>query len=196
MNVNERRVFFFARHGETDWNVGGRWQGQTDVPLNDRGRAQAHALGARMRQEGIFALASSDLSRARETAEIAGKELGLAVGFVDPVFRERAYGIFEGLTRQECVTRYPAEWAAFEHNPRMPPDGVEPLALVAGRMRLGLQRLITRGEAPVLIVSHGRAIRSLVTLISGHETAPLRNGGVVRVEVENGEPVRASPFAA
>jgi probable phosphoglycerate mutase len=196
MSASDRRVFFFARHGETNWNAEGRWQGQTDVPLNEQGRAQAKALGIRMRAEGIVGLASSDLARARETAEIAGRELGLALGFVDAVFRERAYGIFEGLTQEQCIARYPTEWATFERSSRTPPDGVEPLALVAGRMLLGLRGLIARGEAPVLVVSHGRAIRSLVTLIAGREPAPLRNGEVVRIDVENGEVVSVSPVAA
>lgn len=192
--MNERRIFFLARHGETDWNAAGRWQGQTDIPLNDVGRAQAKALGARLRDLGIRTVASSDLARARETAEIVSRELGLELGYVDPTFRERAYGIFEGLTREECVARYPDQWGRFEHDPRVPEDGVEPLAFLAGRMLVGLRRVIARCAHPGLIVSHGRAIRSLAGLLTGEEPSPIPNGGVYRVLVENGEPVSASLF--
>jgi broad specificity phosphatase PhoE len=188
--MNEGRIFF-ARHGETDWNAAGRWQGQTDVPLNEVGRAQARALGVRMRGEGIRALGSSDLSRARETAAIVGEGVGIEPSFVEPAFRERAYGIFEGLTREECVARYPREWRAFEDDPRTPPDGVESLAVVTERMLVGLHRLIARREDRLLVVSHGRAIRSIVTAIAGVEMTPLRNGGVVEVVVLNGAPASA-----
>ena len=177
-------MVFFARHGETDWNAAGRWQGQTDVPLNDVGRAQAKALGERLRAEGIRAIASSDLSRARETAEIVARELGLGPVTLEHAFRERAYGIFEGLTREECMTRYPEEWKPLRGRSlarRLP--GVEPLESVAGRMLLGLRRAAERMEHPALIVSHGRAIRSLVSLVTGKPVAPIANGGAYRFVV-------------
>jgi broad specificity phosphatase PhoE len=197
--MSETQVFFFARHGETDWNAAGRWQGQTDIPLNDVGRAQARALGVRLRalpelrdqEKGIRAIFASDLSRALETAEIVARELGLGVVPTDAAFRERAYGIFEGLTREECVARYPAEWALFERDPRATPPGVESLAMVAGRMLVGLRRVSDEGVHPALIVSHGRAIRTLAGVIANEPTTPLANGGVYRVEVKNGEPVSA-----
>jgi probable phosphoglycerate mutase len=144
--MSETRVFYFARHGETDWNAVGRWQGQTDIPLNDVGREQARALAARIRLEGIRAVGSSDLSRARETAEIVARELGLAASYMDPAFRERAYGIFEGLTPAECLTRHPHEWARFESDPRAEQLDVEPIAALAGRMLIGLRHAAGRLE--------------------------------------------------
>jgi broad specificity phosphatase PhoE len=200
--MSETQVFFFARHGETDWNAAGRWQGQTDVPLNDVGRAQARALGLRLRElpelrdpeKGIRAILSSDLSRACETAEIVARGLGLGLAAVptDAAFRERAYGIFEGLTREECVARYPAEWALFERDPHATPPGVESLAMLAARMLTGLRRVSEAGVHPALIVSHGRAIRTLAGVIASEPTTPLVNGGVYRVVVEKGEPVSAT----
>ena len=83
------RHLLLARHGETDWNVAGRWQGHTDVPLNATGRAQALALAERLRNEGIAAVATSDLSRARHTAEIVAGALGVPVALVDPALREQ-----------------------------------------------------------------------------------------------------------
>ncbi|MGO8992798.1 MAG: histidine phosphatase family protein [Polyangiaceae bacterium] len=193
--MTTRRVFFFARHGETDWNASGRWQGQTDTDLNAVGRAQASVLAARLRGAGIRAVGSSDLSRARQTAEIVARELGLELGYTDSAFRERAYGVFEGLTREECLARHPVEWARFESDPRAAPSGVEPLDSVAGRMLIGVRHAAERMEPPALIVSHGRAIRSLVSLVTGALAAPLANGAVVRIVVENGVPVDATPLA-
>jgi broad specificity phosphatase PhoE len=188
-------VLYFARHGETEWNASGRWQGQTDIPLNEVGRAQAKSLAGRLREAGVRAVGSSDLSRARETAEIAARELGLLVSHVDHAFRERAYGIFEGLTREQCVERYPSEWNRFEDDPLGPPPGVEPLAHVGVRMLAGLKRAAVEMVLPALIVSHGRAIRSLVTAATGADTDPLPNGAIYRFVLENGVPVEATPLA-
>src|SRR5919198_186378 len=68
--MSDTQTLFLARHGETEWNAAGRWQGHTDVAINENGRAQARALAERMRREGVAAIASSDLARARITAEI------------------------------------------------------------------------------------------------------------------------------
>ena len=207
--VNANRVFFLARHGETDWNAAGRWQGQTDIPLNDVGRAQAEAIAPQLRAEGIAGIASSDLARARETAEIVGRGLGLGLAYVDAAFRERAYGIFEGLTREECEARWPAEWARFERDPNALAPGVESLASVGERMLAGLRHVIARGDAepdarggPWLIVSHGRAIRTLTSLVAEPASGlavlartPLKNGAIYRFVVESGVPVSVTPFA-
>src|SRR3954471_15381320 len=102
-----QRVLFLARHGETAWNLEQRWQGQTDVTLNDAGRAQAAALAARLAAHRITRIVASDLSRARETAEIIARGLGIDGVLLDAGLRERGYGIFEGLTRGECEAQHP-----------------------------------------------------------------------------------------
>src|SRR5580692_5417769 len=104
------RTIYLARHGETDWNAAGRWQGQSDVPLNARGRQQALGLGAALRalRDGrVTAIVSSDLSRAQETATIAGGVLGHADAYVDAGLRERTCGVLEGLTRADCELLHP-----------------------------------------------------------------------------------------
>src|SRR5580698_2711061 len=100
------RLVFLARHGETDWNVAGRWQGHTDVPLNANGRAQALSVAEALRGAGLSGVVSSDLSRARETAKIVGESLGVEVAYLDADLRERTFGVFEGLTRDECEQRH------------------------------------------------------------------------------------------
>ena len=93
-------TLLLVRHGETDWNAEGKLQGHTDRPLNAYGRRQAQTLAERFASESIDALYASDLSRARETAEILGAKLGLGVE-VDPDLREKNWGNWEGLTSEE-----------------------------------------------------------------------------------------------
>jgi hypothetical protein len=119
------RLLFLARHGETYWNVAGRWQGHADVPLNATGQAQALALAERLRGAGIAAVATSDLLRARGTAEIVAGALGVQVALVDPDLREQRFGRFEGLTPRECEERYPSDWARYTADPRPGPPGGE-----------------------------------------------------------------------
>jgi broad specificity phosphatase PhoE len=131
------RLLYVARHGETDWNAQMRWQGHTDVPLNDTGRAQARALAQSLRSlpsSGPLAgVVASDLSRAHETASIVAAELGLAVAYVDPGLRERAFGVFEGLTREECETLHAEAWGAWLESKR-PPRGGEAHEVLTARV--------------------------------------------------------------
>ena len=102
-----------VRHGETAWNAEHRVQGQLDVPLNAVGEAQALAAARALAQERFDAVYSSDLERARKTAEPAASALGREV-LLDRDLRERHYGVFERLTYAEVKTRYPEDYARFE----------------------------------------------------------------------------------
>src|SRR5262245_53202123 len=99
-------VFYIIRHGETDWNLSGRWQGHADVPLNALGRAQAQRLAERLRREDtrLDSIYSSDLLRAWETALIIGDALGVAPRPL-PALREIDVGAWSGLTRAEVLMR-------------------------------------------------------------------------------------------
>lgn len=111
------------RHGQTDWNAAKRLQGHSDTPLNEKGIEQALALAETLREEKLEAIFSSDLQRARRTAEEIAKWHNLPVT-VDPAFRERSYGAFEGLSRDEIKTRYPeshAAWYAADPDHVFPP---------------------------------------------------------------------------
>ncbi len=101
------------RHGETEWNAERRIQGQIDIGLNEIGRHQAEAAGRWLKTAGIMALYSSDLQRARSTAEAIGQALGLVPTLI-PEMRERHYGLFQGLTYVEAQARYPEGYGAFE----------------------------------------------------------------------------------
>ena len=193
------RHVLLARHGETDWNVAGRWQGHTDVPLNATGRAQAAALAERLRREGIAAVATSDLSRARHTAEIVAGALGVPVAIVDPGLREQRYGSFEGLTPRECEERYPDHWARYVADPSAGPPGGESRAAVLDRVLLAVREAAARLACPPLLVTHGGAIRALLAAFPATHGAPasgaprpIPNGGLVRVSLAAGQPIEAT----
>jgi broad specificity phosphatase PhoE len=179
-----RRFVFMARHGETDWNAEGRWQGHTDVPLNANGRVQAVTVAEALRGTGLSGLVSSDLSRAHETARIIAATLGLDVAYVDPDLRERMFGVFEGLTRSDCERLHPEAWRAWVEEQR-PAEGVESPVAVAARVSGAIGRAaerIARDGAPVLLVTHGGALRSVVQKATGAPIGPIANGAIWRVE--------------
>ena len=115
------RRILLARHGQTSWNALGKLQGHTDVELNEVGREQARALAAKLASAELTAVWTSDLSRARQTGEIVAAALGLAAPAVDPELRERHYGVFEGLSRDECATQHPEAWQDWTAQKGAPP---------------------------------------------------------------------------
>ena len=146
------------RHGQTVWNAERRFQGQSDIPLDEVGQAQAGRaarLLAALRPDLIVA---SDLSRAAQTAAPLSRLTGLEVT-LDKDLRERSGGRWEGLSDTEIRTRYPAEHASWT-----PPDG-EPSALVAERVAGALLRVAEAVSGPAMttglavVVSHGAALR-------------------------------------
>jgi broad specificity phosphatase PhoE len=178
-----RRILYMARHGETDWNAAGRWQGHTDVPLNDKGREQARALAEALRAHGIAAAASSDLSRARDTARIVAEVLGVGFAHADPDLRERRFGIFEGLTRHECETLHPGPWRDWVTAQRTP-EGGETQKQLADRVVAGATRVVREVATDArgaLIVTHGGSLRAFVHAVTGEMPQLVGNGDVWRV---------------
>jgi probable phosphoglycerate mutase len=178
---------YLARHGETSWNLEGRWQGQTDVALNATGQAQARELARRLSDQGLTWVASSDLRRARETAAIVADALGLVLGPTDARLRERRFGLFEGLTRQECEARHPEAWARYRSDSRILPAGAEPQDEVVARMRAGVLAMARERRGSVgghgLIVAHGSCLRVLLATRLGRMPGPLPNGFWCRVAI-------------
>lgn len=155
-----------ARHGETLDNVVPRFQGWRDTPLNDTGRRQAFALGARLaeREEPVASLWSSDLSRARETAEIAGAALGLRP-ILDWRLREGFRGRWEGLLMEDVARDEPelyGAWMRDEPSFRFP--GGESLRDQQERVLAALHDIHARGPLPALAVCHGGSIRVMLAL--------------------------------
>lgn len=142
------------RHGQTTWNVEERFQGHTDIPLDDVGTAQAERAGRLLAALRPDAIVSSDLGRALATARPLAALTGLAVA-IDKDLRERSGGLWEGLTGAEIRERFPAEHATWS-----PPQG-EPAEEVATRVAAALERVadgLPDGGLAV-VVSHGAALR-------------------------------------
>lgn len=190
------RIIYLARHGETEWNRVGRWQGATDIPLSDAGRAQARALAVKLRERGIARVHASSLSRALETAQIIAEHLGLPAPAVDERLRERGYGVFEGLTREQCAKQFPAEWERYLAQGRVTPPGGEPHNEVVARVRAAIDQIAgaagTAAEA-ILVVAHGGCIRALIHALAGFYPPPVQNGAVFRLRFQRGAFVSAEP---
>ena len=117
-------TILLIRHGETAWNAVRRLQGHIDIPLNAEGERQAGALAQALAAAPIDAIVSSDLARARQTAQAVADQFdGLTVA-TDPLLRERCYGVFEGMLYSEVEREYPADfvlWQARDIDAVMPP---------------------------------------------------------------------------
>ncbi|HEY1551082.1 MAG TPA: histidine phosphatase family protein [Kofleriaceae bacterium] len=182
-------MILLARHGETEWNAIGRLQGHTDVELNDNGRAQARALAAELAAANIASVWTSDLARARETGAIVAAALGLDPPRALADLRERRFGVFEGLTRDECAARYPDAWRAWTSRTEHPPGG-ESREDATARMARGIDRV--RGEAgTALIVTHGGVMRLWIANVTGEAVPLVANGAVYTVE-HDGAAVRCA----
>ena len=152
-----------VRHGETDWNAQRRYQGQSDVPLNDAGHRQAAALAQRLEGVDISAIYSSDLRRARQTATAIASLHPLPVRD-EPRLKEISFGRWEGLTYGEIQERWPEEMAAWFADPiQVTPPGGETLAQVAGRVKAALDDIVrANAGGTVAIVAHGGTLRVLL----------------------------------
>lgn len=172
------KTVYLFRHGETDWNKAQRLQGSTDIPLNETGRTQALRLREFFVSNPIDVVLSSDLSRARETAEIARGNLNVEI-VTDPRMRETNLGQAEGLTQPEIIERFGDHaWHAwYEHNPRSVPfrfPGGETKIEHLTRLLEGLEAFLTMTpHARIGVASHGGAMRRLIHHLRPEISTPL-----------------------
>lgn len=156
------------RHGQTDYNLTARMQGQVDIPLNEHGLAHAARAAAALVDMTPTAIVSSDLSRASSTAGMLAELTGLEVT-LDPRLRERSFGLFEGLTRPEMVERWPDAFTRWRRGEEVEEVGIEPRALVAERVAGAVTEAAGRLERDevLVVVGHGSALASGVTRLIG-----------------------------
>ncbi len=178
--------FYLVRHGQTDWNLLGKWQGQSpDAPsLNDTGIAQALAIHEELSAMKFSAIYSSDLLRARQTAELIADLLNLDVT-IEPRLREMNLGAWEGMLSDDIKTRYPHELEERKRNPfeARAPQGESPREVAARVIAAADEIAAWHPNGPVLIVSHGVAL----AVITCHAR------GISLTEVYEHIPDNASP---
>lgn len=183
-------TFFLIRHGETEWNRAGRWQGMADVPLSTLGRAQAQALAQRLADERFTVdyVYSSDLSRAWETAQIVAQRLDLAVQPL-PALREIDVGAWSGLTRAQIVEQFPGAFT--EHHSAPNGEGREAFWQRVTHAVLGLAE--QHDGQRLLLSTHGGVIRALLGHIAewrGEPTVqvpPITNTSITVVHFFDGQ---------
>ncbi len=175
------------RHGETDWNVEGRYQGQADPPLNARGLAQARALAERWKREGIrpAAIYASPLRRAWQTAQILAEAVDAPL-IPEPRLKEICLGEWEGVLTPEIMRRWPETFRDWEERPweTRPPSG-ETIAEVQKRVYAAVDDIIAQHpNDTVALVAHRLPLALLKIRYQGYDPADVRRIPIPNAEAE------------
>ncbi|MCD2491754.1 histidine phosphatase family protein [Lacrimispora sp. NSJ-141] len=157
--------FILIRHGETEWNTAGRYQGQTDVPLSERGRAQAAALGKRFESIQVDAVYSSPLQRAYDTARAVAEPKGLPIHKVDGI-KELDFGEWDGLTKEMIEEKFGEAFSLYRIEPFHYPMAGEG-TLNRAKLRVGealedIKEKYRHTDKTVVVVAHGGILKLAV----------------------------------
>lgn len=161
---------WLLRHGQTNWNLLGRWQGQSpQAPgLNDAGRAQVQAVYRQLNELRFSAIYSSDLLRSRQTAELVAERLGLPIT-LEPRLREINLGAWEGMLLTEIEAQYPFELVERARDPlhARAPQGESPLNVVERVVAFAHEIAKKHVNQSVLIVAHGISLAVIMCSAQG-----------------------------
>lgn len=161
-------TLFLVRHGQTAWNNDGRFQGQTDIPLDAEGCRQARALRQRLAGVDFSAVYTSALQRAIETARLTLEE---SASLSHPLssLNERNFGRWEGLTRAEIMERFPEEWERQRQSSSIAaPAGGESIPALQERVATALRHLASQHpDQTLLVVTHGGVVRTVLGHLLG-----------------------------
>jgi len=191
-------TLLLARHGESDWNRSGRWQGFADRPLTELGRQQAEELAGRLEEIELDAVYSSDLQRALYTAEAVARRKGLAVR-PTAALREVDVGSWSGLTREEVEARFPDAYARWLRGAEGWTDG-ETYEQLSERVINAIRKIAADHDAKrVLVVAHGGTLRAVHAAALGVDIHMFRriqrvepNATLSAVAVEGGRLIELS----
>ena len=180
------------RHGATEWNATGRFVGRTDIPLSDTGMQQAQAVAEMLKGEPLSRIITSDLHRARATAEALARGRDLAIE-LDARLREFDFGCWEGLTWLEIVERFPELTEDHAHTARLyAPEQGETFDQVCARVEPVLDEIVTAG-APhdhVALVAHAGVIHASLAVTLGIQfdtmSVSIKTGSATRLTMKNG----------
>ena len=165
-----KKQIYFVRHGETEWNKERRFQGGSDIPLNDAGRLQARSLALRIGAWRDVELFSSTLSRAHDTAEMLASACGGVVKLRGGL-TEMRFGAWEGITIFEAKSRDSQKFREWEQNPfRYTPPGGESFEAIRSRLLPVLEEALDSKAERTLLVSHGGIIRAALSILLGLST--------------------------
>ncbi len=155
-------TLWLARHGQTIWTVDDKFNGWSDIPLTENGRAQARGLGNWLKDKPLAAIYCSPLSRCVETAQLAGAPHGLEPIIV-PEFKELDYGAWDGMARPDIIARYSSEWNAWVQDPagQAAPEGETGYAVLA-RVAPQIKTLVTRHACEMFLVVAHKAVNRLL----------------------------------
>lgn len=156
--------FYFIRHGETEWNRLRIGQGQTDIPLNDRGIEQAHAAAHQLKDKQIVTIATSPLMRAHKTAEIISQIISCPITIIDDL-KECSWGVMEGKSFGDSgLIQHWRNGGEIE--------GAEPFALFTDRIMRGVKQALAM-PGPVLVVAHGAVHWAMCSALAiSHDSLP------------------------
>jgi probable phosphoglycerate mutase len=181
--------FWYLRHGQTDWNAQNLAQGAVDIPLNAEGLRQAEVAAGRLHGRGVTAIFSSPLERARVTAGVVSKVIGLPVTVV-PDLHEVAFGVMEGKPMFE------GDWFQRWNTAQSTPDQAESFEALRSRAVLTLNAVLETVPGPVLFVGHGAFFRALRAAMGLDPTNRLPNATPIFCQppAEAGPPWRLEPM--
>ncbi len=165
--------FYYVRHGQTDWNLNRRLQGNADIPLNDTGIAQAHTAKDKLAGQPIATICTSPLQRARRTADIINEVLQRPI-IEFPGLKECNFGPNEGSTEYAWLK----DWLNGDGS-TIPP-GVEPYDQFLDRATEAINRAISDHPGPILIVAHGGIYVPIKQVLPDNKQTLLGNGQPVR----------------
>ncbi|WP_309131733.1 histidine phosphatase family protein [Brevibacterium sp.] len=159
------KTVIFWRHGQTDYNVERRFQGQTDIPLNELGHRQATAAAACLSELAPEVIVSSDLARAAVTADHLADLLGLTATR-DSRLRESSFGDWEGLTRDEIVEKWADELHGWVAGADTKPPGGESRSESGQRVATAITEIVRDSDAETIaIVAHGAVLRAAAEIL-------------------------------
>lgn len=191
----KKTKIYIIRHGESEWNILNKVQGQEDTNLTDRGKKQAMKAAERLVDEDIDIIYSSDLKRAYETAKTIGDKLNLEVNKLSGI-REINFGVWQGLDLATIEEKYKEDyilWRTEPHNLKI--ENGETLEIVKERAVRDVQKLVGENKGKnILLVSHGTAIKTLILGlldmdISSYCKFAMNNVGLSIIEFREFSPV-------
>ncbi|MGC8505354.1 MAG: histidine phosphatase family protein [Thermoplasmata archaeon] len=180
---SSRRLVFLIRHGQTEWNQQGRWQGHIGPGLNIKGIEQIRSAAEKLKKFRIERIVSSDTLRAKESAEILGEYLNTGTIIYNEKLRERMMGGLAGLTEAEILHRHPEIVLTKGLLGRYNIEGSEQWELFVRRSTSAFLEITQKYEGNIAIVTHGGVIDQMIILITGKDTYPIvPNGNITSIE--------------